>query len=49
MRHAAPETSYSSSSLTLSDSYEFARYEPATADVQAKVIEESDKVKDEDE
>ena len=30
-------------------SYEFARYEPATADVQAKVIEESDKVKDEDE
>ena len=30
-------------------SYEFARYEPATADVQAKVIEESDKVKDEEE
>ena len=30
-------------------SYEFARYEPATADVQARVIEESDKVKDEDE
>ena len=30
-------------------SYEFARYEPATADVQARVIEVSDKVKDEDE
>ncbi len=30
-------------------SYEFARYEPATADVQAKVIEESDKVKDDEE
>lgn len=30
-------------------SYEFARYEPATADIQAKVIEESDKVKDDEE
>ena len=29
-------------------SYEFARYEPAPADVQAKVIEESDKVEDEE-
>lgn len=30
-------------------SYEFARYEPATADVQAKVIEEAEKVKDDEE
>ncbi len=29
-------------------SYEFARYEPAPADVQAKVIDEAEKVEDDE-
>ena len=29
-------------------SYEFARYEPAPSDVQAKVIDEAEKVEDEE-